>query len=90
MQSVSFDISLTKATAVTADDTAGYLDFTTGHAFVGAALVQIVRSGKQLNSDPAITLNGTPGAGKVRVGDGSTYAVTAGDIITVLSSPKPL
>ena len=88
MQSVNNLVKGKKVTAVTADDTAGYVDVDLGMGSVGCAHVQIVRSGKQLNSDPAITLN-QGGGGIVRVGDGSTYAVTAADIIHVIGVEMP-
>jgi hypothetical protein len=92
-QIVNYPQAWAKATAVAADDTANAIGINTGLDFVGAAQVQIVRSGKVLSSDPTVTLNSDASAlnaGYVKVADGSSYAVTTGDIITVIATSQPL
>lgn len=67
-------------TAVAADATANLVNIVTGLADINlaASSVTIVRSGSILLSDQVIS---EPSAGTIRVADGSTYSVTAGDVI---------
>lgn len=65
-------------TAVAGDATANTLDIDTGLDALSSYLVQIFRSGVQINSDQAVSVS----AGVITVADGaSTYAITAGDVI---------
>ena len=89
-QTVNYNLVVGKGVAVAGDDSAGYIDIATNAKWAGALVsCTIIRSGKILSSDPAITLNQGAG-GTVRVGDGSSYAVTANDIIAVTVVEKPL
>lgn len=69
-------------TAVTADDTAGTVDIDTGLNTITAAIVQILRSDAVVTADAGVSwINGT-----VTVTDGgSTYAITADDVINVIA-----
>jgi len=64
-------------TAVAGDDSAGKAEINTGMANATGAIVQIVKSGVVVGADakPSIA------AGVLTVADGSTYNVTAGDVI---------
>ena len=64
-------------TAVQADDSAGKAEINTGMANATGFIVQIVRAGVPDGADakPSIA------AGVLTVADGSTYKVTAGDVI---------
>ncbi len=75
------DIAYGQYTCVAADDTAGLVNIVTGLAdtAITAIAVTIVRSGSIVQSDQVVT---EPSAGTIRVADGSSYAVTAGDVIT--------
>lgn len=69
-------------TAVTADDTAGTLDITTGLTTVSSFVVYILRAGVPIYSDQAVSESG----GTITVADGgATYAVTADDVINWLA-----
>jgi hypothetical protein len=72
-----------KYTVVAADDTAGYVDFKIKSTYKIAAIFRVTRANVNIPlSDAVITY---PNAYTVRLADGaSTYAVTTGDIITVL------
>lgn len=67
-------------TAVAADATANQTDIVTGLANLTLAkgAVSIWRAGTNVTGDAAIT---EPVAGTIRVADGSTYVLTAGDVI---------
>lgn len=85
LKSLNDDIDLLSAhgkyTVVTADDTAGTVDIDTGLAAADACIVQIYRSGVQINSDQEISIS----AGVITVADtsetGGTFALTTGDVI---------
>ena len=64
-------------TAVADDDTANKASIDTGKADAVGCIVQIVRAGVVVGADakPSIA------AGVLTVADGSTYNVTAGDVI---------
>ncbi|MBN9534823.1 MAG: hypothetical protein J0H10_15875 [Alphaproteobacteria bacterium] len=64
-------------TAVTADATANAAVIDTGLSAITAVQVMILRAGKVATSDAAVSVSG----GKLTVGDGSTYSVTAADVI---------
>jgi hypothetical protein len=64
-------------TAVAGDATAGTLDIVTGFSTVTSYTVQILRAGAVATSDVALSVS----AGTLTVADGSTYAVTADDVI---------
>jgi hypothetical protein len=81
-------ISGKKVVLVTADDNTGYVDIDTDHEFVAGAVVQITRSNVVVGGDAVITYN-TSAGGYVRLADGSTYKLTAGDVVTVVAWPKP-
>lgn len=72
-------------TAVAADDTANTVTIPTGKWF-GAKevatgfVVTIVRSGKVVSSDPAISLS----SNNLVVADGTTYVLTTGDVINYI------
>lgn len=67
---------------VTADeDTAGLVHISTGLADVSVRFVQVIRSGKVATSDAAVSDSG----GVVTVADGSTYVLTAADVIDVIA-----
>lgn len=69
-------------TAVSADDTAGTLDITTGLTTVSSFVVYILRAGVPIYSDQAVSESG----GTITVADGgATYAVTADDVINWLA-----
>lgn len=67
-------------TMVTADDTANLHDIVTGLGDLTLAkcAVSVFRAGANVTGDAVIT---EPVAGTLRVADGSTYHLTAGDII---------
>jgi hypothetical protein len=88
MQCVSNDIKILSYVAVADDATANTVAIATGLGWVGAAVVQITRSGAVVTADAVITLNAT--AGSVTVADGgATYAITAGDVISIAAVGKP-
>jgi hypothetical protein len=60
-----------------ADVTATHALVATGLNSVAVPLVQIMRSGKVATSDAAVSLSGE----SIEVGSGSTYTLTAGDVI---------
>ena len=64
-------------TAIAGDDSAGKAEINTGMANATGAIVQIVRAGVVVGADakPSIA------AGVLIVADGSTYNVTAADVI---------
>lgn len=64
-------------TVTAGDDTANTVDITTGLDNVTAFLVQVVRSGKHVSSDPAVSVSG----GTLTVANGSTYVLTAADVL---------
>lgn len=72
-------------TVVAANDTANTVTIPTGKWFgkgetaVGF-VVTIMRSGKQVSSDPAISLS----SNNLVVADGSTYVLTTGDVINYI------
>lgn len=73
-------------TVVTADATANLKDISVAKAFdtdlpIGC-LVQIYRSNVNVTGDAVITL--TPSTKTLRVADGSTYNMTAGDVINYM------
>lgn len=53
----------------------------TGLTSVATQFVQILRGGKVATSDAAVSVSG----GTITVGDGSTYALTAGDVVNWLA-----
>lgn len=59
------------------EDTANTTTIATGITAVSAAGVQIVRSGKVVSSDPAVSFS----AGNLVVADGSSYVLTSGDVL---------
>jgi LysM repeat protein len=63
-------------TVTASDDTAGTTTINTGLT-INTAIVQIIRSGKEVSSDPAISWSGS----NLTVADGSTYVLTSGDKI---------
>lgn len=65
------------ATVSAGEDTANTKTITTGFATTSAISVNIVRSGKIISSDPAVSLS----SGNIVVADGSTYVLTAADTI---------
>ena len=64
-------------TAVTADDNAGYATIATGMTGATGFIVQVLRSGAPSATDGKFSIS----AGALKVEDGSTYKVTAGDVI---------
>jgi len=58
------------------DQSAGSVTIQAGLA-IASAIVQVIRSGKVVASDTAVSFNG----GTLTVGSGSTYTLTAGDIL---------
>lgn len=64
-------------TAVTADDTANAVAFDTGQPTTTGFMVQIFRAGVNIGNDAKASLT----AGVLTVEDGSTYKITAGDVI---------
>jgi len=64
-------------TAVQADDDTGYKLIDTGKADAVGFIVQIVRSGVVVGADAKPSL----ASGVLTVADGSTYKVTAADVI---------
>lgn len=78
------DVAYGTYTAVAADATANQTDIVTGLADLDLTkgAVSIKRSGTDVTGDAAIT---EPTAGTIRVADGSTYVLTAGDIINWLA-----
>lgn len=64
-------------TAVTADDTAGSLAIDSGLTAIVGWNVQIYRSDANIAHDAVVTASG----GTLTVADGSTYAITADDVI---------
>lgn len=67
-------------TAVSADDSTGYVNFNIGQAGVSIFLVQVFRSGVNIGNDVKASLT----AGVLKVEDGSTYKITDGDVINWL------
>lgn len=65
-----------KYTVTAGNDTANTVSIPAGLTVAGY-MVQIFRSGKQVSSDPAVSASTT----NIVVADGSTYVLTAGDII---------
>lgn len=66
------------AYTVTADDdTAATKTIATGLTAVVAFNVMAIRSGKVVSSDPAVSMS----SGNIVVADGSSYVLTAGDVI---------
>lgn len=63
-------------TVTAGDDTANTTTINTGLT-INTAIVQIIRSGKEVSSDPAISWATT----NLTVADGATYVLTAGDVI---------
>lgn len=59
------------------DDTANTKAITTGLSTITTQVVQVLRSGKNVASDIAISVSG----GTLTVADGSTYVLTSGDVI---------
>lgn len=74
------DVAYGTYTAVAADATANQINIVTGLADISlaASSVTVVRGGSILLSDQVIS---EPSPGTIRVADGSTYSVTAGDIV---------
>lgn len=66
-----------KYTADADDATAGTLSIDTGLAAPTGFIVQILRSGAVITGDAAISLS----SADLVVADGSTYSVTAGDVV---------
>lgn len=64
-------------TVIAADDTANTKVIATGLTTITTATVQIIRSGKVVSSDPAVSFS----AGNLTVSDGSTYVLTTNDVI---------
>lgn len=64
-------------TATSGEATANSLDIDTGLAAIDAQVIQILRSGNVTTSDADVTVVD----GVITVADGSTYSVTAGDVI---------
>ena len=73
----------TKYSCVAQDDTDGevIIDFQVNYDLAG--IIQILRAGVVVTEDAVITF---PEAGQVSIADGSTYAVTAGDIIVLVAN----
>lgn len=71
-------------TVVAADDSAGsaVINLSDAMPVVEGGIVRILRSGKLVSSDTAVAFGGT--AGTLTVGDGSTFALTTGDIVNYI------
>ena len=63
-------------TVTSADDTANTTTIATG-ILIASAIVQIIRSGNVISSDPAVSYTGA----NLTIANGATYVLTAGDII---------
>ncbi len=68
------------ASAQDATDGAVIVDFQVNFAL--AAIVQVLRSDVVVTEDAVVTF---PAAGQVSVADGSTYTVTADDVIVIVA-----
>jgi len=77
---VSFGHKYT-AVAQDATDDEAIIDFQVSYAL--AAVVQITRAGIVVGDDAVITY---PAVGQVSIADGSSYAVTADDIISIIAN----
>jgi len=64
-------------TAVAGDDSAGKAEINTGMANATGFIVQVLRSSVDIATDGKFSM----AAGVLKVEDGSTYKVTAGDVI---------
>lgn len=64
-------------TAVSGDDSTGYVTFDTGQPSAAGFMVQVFRAGVNIGGDVKASLT----AGVLKVEDGSTYKITAGDVI---------
>lgn len=64
-------------TVTSGDDTANTTTIATGLSSISSVTVQVIRSNKVATSDAAITVS----AGNLTVADGSTYVLTAGDVL---------
>ena len=64
-------------TAVSGDDSAGYVAIDTGQPSAAGFMVQVFRNGGNIGGDVKASLT----AGVLKVEDGSTYEITAGDVI---------
>jgi hypothetical protein len=64
-------------TAVSADDSANKVEFNTGQPTTTGFMVQIFRSGVNIGNDVKASLT----SGVLTIEDGSTYKITAGDVI---------
>ena len=87
MQSLTHAVAGKRYTMVAADASNDYTDITTGLTFNGVVHVQVFRSGVKIDTDVVITPNQTPGV--VRIADGSTYKLTAGDVAHVIAVETP-
>lgn len=78
--------SFTTYTMVAADDTANQADIPTGldNLTIANSSISIIRGGTLHLSDPVIT---EPTPGTIRVADGATYKVTAGDVVNIFAQP---
>ena len=69
--------------AVTSGEAAaGTLSITTGLSVIKVPIVQILRTGKVATSDAAVSFTGT----SITVANGSTYTLTAGDVISWIAA----
>lgn len=72
-------------TVTAGEQTAGTLNIATGLTSIGAQIVQIIRSGNEVNG-AAISASG---ANIVVATNGATYVVTTGDVINWLAIGTP-
>jgi len=85
-QAFENECSWKTATAVSADDTAGYVDLDTNLGVVPSVfIVNVFRSNVVSGADAVVTALTGSDAGKIRVADGSSYKVTADDVINVFA-----
>jgi hypothetical protein len=66
-------------TVTSADDTANTTTIATG-LMIASAVVQIVRAGKVVSSDPSVSYTGA----NLTIANGSTYVLTTGDVINYI------
>lgn len=64
-------------TVTSGEATANTLDIDTGMSAISSQIIQILRSGNVSTSDVDVTVSG----GVMTIADGSTYNLTAGDVI---------
>jgi hypothetical protein len=74
--------SYKRHTVTAANDTANTVELTfTEIVQIGAVNVMILRAGKVVSSDPAVSISGN----KLTVADGSSYTLTANDVIHAIA-----